>query len=347
MDSSQGGGVDSPSLRAALTRRLHRRTSATGRIAVPAVPGMLEEYVDMCDDIFVGIGVHFTESELDQLREAIAGQLAAAFTASPRSEVVIEWESPIGTVVNYTVHAHWAGVGDLYDTWVDTRQGSLFGTEPDAKALSLAVAAGDPAGCPVLDIGAGTGRNALTMARRGHEVDALEMTAKFAAALRREAAASALPLRVIEADLFSEIDSLRRDYRLIIMSEVASDFRSVEQLRAAFGIAAAHLADDGRFVTNVFITRDGYVPDAAAQQLGEQCYSRMFTPEEVAQAASAASLAIESDESVYDFEKAHLPSIAWPPTQWYEEWVTGRDVFDLPRDEVPMELRWLVLRHAS
>jgi len=49
-----------------------------------------------------------------------------------------------------------------------------------------------------------------------------------------------------------------------------------------------------------------------------------------------------SDDSVYEYEKANLPDGAWPPTSWYADWVTGRDVFDLPPEECPIELRWLV-----
>jgi hypothetical protein len=45
---------------------------------------------------------------------------------------------------------------------------------------------------------------------------------------------------------------------------------------------------------------------------------------------------------VYDYEKAHLPEGAWPPTSWYADWVSGLDVFDLPREECPIEMRWLV-----
>jgi hypothetical protein len=46
-------------------------------------------------------------------------------------------------------------------------------------------------------------------------------------------------------------------------------------------------------------------------------------------------------------EKSHLPQETWPPTSWYADWVSGRDVFDLPREEIPIEMRWLVYQKPN
>ena len=51
---------------------------------------------------------------------------------------------------------------------------------------ALAGQAVDPKSLWVLDIGAGTGRNTMALARRGHPVDAVEMTPKFADIIRAE-----------------------------------------------------------------------------------------------------------------------------------------------------------------
>jgi hypothetical protein len=97
-------------------------------------------------------------------------------------------------------------------------------------------------------------------------------------------------------------------------------------------------------VFNIFLPRAGYTPDAAAVELGQQCYTTIFTQKELSAAVAGLPLQLVSDESVYEYEKSHLPEGAWPQTSWYADWVSGRDVFDLPREESPIEMRWLVFQ---
>ena len=337
------GSADLP-LRKAMTRRLLGRAIASGEIRLPAVPGMLDDYQALCVRTFAALGVEFSPEQSGRLREVLAGQLAAAYAASPRSEIVITHDSPVGLSVNYHVKAVWNTIGGSYDAWVASRQPPYFGTEPDARVWALAGEAAAPAACPVLDIGAGTGRNSLALARRGHPVDAVEMSGQFAAALRADATKASLPVRVLERDVFATRDDLRRDYGLIVLSEVVSDFRTVEQLRGVFELAAECLAPGSRLVFNVFLPRGAYDPDAAARELGQQVYTTIFTRAEVAAAAMGLPLSLVADDSVFDYEQQHLPEGAWPPTSWYAAWVSGQDVFDVPRERSPIEMRWLVYR---
>lgn len=205
---------------------------------------------------------------------------------------------------------------------------------------------GEPADCPVLDIGAGTGRNSLALARRGHPVDAVEMTAKFAEIMGGEAQREGLAIRVLQRDVFETSEDLRRDYRLIVLSEVVSDFRTTEQVRRVFELAARCLAPGGHLLFNIFLARDGYQPDNAARELGQQCYTSIFTYPEVADAVAGLPLFQVADDSVYDYERTNLPAEAWPPTGWYANWVSGLDVFDVAREECPIEMRWLVYRRS-
>jgi len=173
------------------------------------------------------------------------------------------------------------------------------------------------------------------------------MTPKFADMIRSDAARELLPVRVIQRDVFSTMDDLRQDYQLIVLSEVAPDFRTTQQLRGMFELAAQCLAPGGRLVFNAFLAREGYTPDDAAREFGPQVYSSIFTRDEMSTATAGLSLELVADDSVYEYEKTHLPEGAWPPTSWYAEWVSGQDVFDVERENCPIEMRWLVYQNTG
>lgn len=330
-----------------MTRRLHRRAVVKGSITLPAVPSMLDEYVDMCDDLFIGIGVEFTDEQIHKLRGVLVEQLAVAYAASPRSEIVIEYDSPVGLQVNYFVRAQWSSLDVAYDQWVATREPPLFGTEPDAMVTSVLADIGDPENHPILDVGAGTGRNALALARRGHPVDAVELSPKFVDILRQEVRRESLDVRVVQSDVFAATDDLRSDYSMILLSEVVSDFRSMDQLRDVFILATRCLAPGGLLVFNAFVAHEDFVPDDAALELAQQCYSAIFTRSELTSAAAGLPLVLDAEEPVLAFEKGNLPDGSWPPTSWFEGWASGQDVFDVAREESPIELRWFVHRRLS
>ena len=339
--------IQPDAFRPAMTRRLLRRAVTSGRIRLPAVPALLDDYQALCTRSFAALGITFNAEQQARLKSVLAGQLAAAYAASPRAEIVIAYESPVGLTVNYTITPSAASLGETYDHWVATREPPYFGTTADARVTALATEAPSPAACPVLDIGAGTGRNALALARRGHPVDAVELSGKFAAILREEAGRESLAVRVIERDVFASLDDLRRDYGLVVLSEVVSDFGTTGELCRMLELAATCLAPGGRLVFNVFLPQVGYTPDTAARELGLQVYTAIFTYPEVAGAVAGLPLALVADDSVYDYEERHLPEAAWPPTTWYADWVSGLDVFDVPRHESPIAMRWLVYQKEN
>lgn len=347
MEERPPGSFDASALREAMARRLYRRTVAEGQITLPAVPAMIDEYVTMCQNIFASLGVVYTEEESAQLKSVLKGELATAFKASSRSNIVIAFNAPFGVMLNYRIKPQWATIGNDYDNWVGTRQGPLFGVEPDARVSALASEAPDPKAHRVLDIGAGTGRNALALARRGHPVDAVEMAAKFAEIIRSEAERDSLDVRVIQSDVFTALENVDCEYQLIVASELVPDFRTSRELRGLLELAAEYLAPSGHIVFNAFLTRPGYLPDDAARELGQQCNTTFFTREELAGAVDQLPLQLVSDDSAYEYEKIHLPDGAWPPTAWFDGWSRGLDVFDVAPEESPIELRWLVYQKTG
>ncbi|WP_275572080.1 class I SAM-dependent methyltransferase [Mycolicibacterium vanbaalenii] len=346
--------IDTAYMREAMARRLLRRGVSSGKITLPAVPGLVDEYVSVCNKIFGALGRKFSGDELDHLRSLLAKELANAYAGSNRSNIVITYDAPVGTVLNYFIQPQVSTLEESYDSWVASRKPPLFGINPDARVTALSTEITSPETARVLDIGAGTGRNALALARRGHPVDAVELTPKFAEILRTEAFKHLLNIRVIDRDVFETMDDLQKDYQLIVLSEVVSDFRNVAQLRAIFELAAGCLAPGGRLVFNTFMPRPGYLSDDAvreladaARELGQQVYTTIFTGEEIDTASAGLSLRLMTNDSVYEYEKENLPAGHWPPTGWYAEWVSGQDIFDVPREQSPVDMRWLVYQKTG
>jgi hypothetical protein len=153
-------------------------------------------------------------------------------------------------------------------------------------------------------------------------------------------------VRVFEGNaLDPNLDIPRRHYRLAVLAEVvASHFRTAAELRTLFERAADWLAPGGLLLFSAFLTRGGYKPDAMARQLSDVMWCCAFTRRELDEAASGLPLTRISDESAYDYEKEHLPESSWPPTGWFADWTRGQDLFDVPGDRSPLELRWLVYR---
>lgn len=324
-------------------------TAAAGEMLFPAVPSMLEEYVRLCLDTFAVLGVSFSEEETAHLRGVLHGQLDAAFAESSRSNVVVAYQMPTSTSVNYTVAGQWRTIEAAYDHWVATRTPPLFGTEPDARVWNLSAESDYLAAYPILDIGAGTGRNSLALARSGRQVDAVEMSQGFAGILHEEAEKQGLGnLRVIPTEVSVAEEYMHEQYGLILLSEVVSDFRTIEQVRAVFELAERRLVPGGVLVFNAFLSKPEYNLTEPARQFGQFAYTSIFTRDEIEGAASGLGLDLVSDESVVDYEQAHLPTESWPPTSWYENWTKGMDVFDTgDRETCPIDMRWLVYRRRG
>ena len=331
----------------AMLRRVKQRIAASGSLKIPAVPGLLEKYVEICAAIFSASGRDFTADETESARTLIANKLRDAYLGSPRSKIVIGFEAEPGCPLGYSIDEEVSTIADAYERWIGTSEAPLFGSHPDAKVLALALELQDPATSPVLDLGAGTGRNAFALARRGFPVDAVEFTPKFAEILVSEATRQSLPIRVVADDVFRASQALRHDYRLFFASEVVPDFRGTMELRRLFELAAEVLVEGGLLLFNVHMAVQGFTPERAAREFAQQCYSALFTPSEVKEAVTGLPFELVSNDSVYEYEMEHLPTDAWPPTPWFINWASGLDVYDLDRERCPIELRWLVFRRTD
>jgi SAM-dependent methyltransferase len=340
--------TDPELVRGALLRRLSRRLGAAGQIVLPSVPALRDHFTELVRDAFATLGRVFDATETEHLRSVLERKLAEGFALSHYSRVIVNYEThpPPATALSYNVLVVRSTIEHEYENWVRLREPPLFGLHPDAKVLECARSLGPPSEVPVLDVGAGTGRNTLPLAREGFPTDAVELAPALANILRGEVEKERLPVRVFEGNaLTRELELPTEHYRLVFMAEViASHIRSVDELRLAFERAASSLAAGGLFLFNAFVARDAYRPDALARELSQVFWCNLFTKTDIAEAMAGLPLEFVSDESTHDFESARQSAEAWPPTGWFVEWARGLNLFNLPGGRAPIDLRWLVYR---
>jgi SAM-dependent methyltransferase len=138
----------------------------------------------------------------------------------------------------------------------------------------------DRHGDPVLDVGAGTGRVALDLARRGHRVTALDHDPALVAELGRRAAQ--LPVRAVLAD--ARGFALGERFGLIIAPMQTIQLLGGRRGRTSFLAAAAgHLRPGGRLAIAItdavdcFEEADGALPTPDLRELDGVLYSSQPT----------------------------------------------------------------------
>lgn len=338
---------DASTLRQSMIRRLPKRLFAQGRLRMPAVPALVDHYVENLGTTFALHGRKFTAAELEQLKGLLLPKLEEGWAASPYSYVVVRFQTDDApkTTLSYFISLEVSTIENEYATWVAQRTPPLFGTHPDAKVMELCGRLGNPADAPVLDIGPGTGRNTLPIARLGHPTHAVELSPALATILRADAEKENLPIQLFEGDaLTAELDLPKQHFKLIILCEVVFHFRSVAQVRQLFERTAQLLAPGGLLAFSVFLPVGGYQPDPLARELSQVFWTTLFTREELRESSDGLGFSLLSEESVCDYEHKHLPQVAWPPTGWFVEWTCGVDLFHLPVGKSPVDLRWMVYR---
>jgi SAM-dependent methyltransferase len=347
LSASRQRNSDTSASRPAMLRVLDRRIVSHGQVVFPCIPALAGQYASKLLATWASLGRQFSEAEAEQLRRVLSDALSTGYESSPHALLVVRWEAePLpSALLRYTIEVQGQSIEDKYADWVKSRPQPLFGALPDAKVIAVAAQLGESSSAPVLDVGAGTGRNALALARLGHPTDAVELVPALCDQMRQARESEALPLRIIEADFLSPEASVEQArYRLVVLSEVVSHFRGVDQIQATFSKLSNALAPGGMLLFNAFLGTRGYVPDALAQQISYSALSSIFSRADLDFLEKDLPFERLSDESAHDFEKAHLPESAWPPTSWFVDWSRGQNVFDASDRSPPMELRWLAYR---
>jgi SAM-dependent methyltransferase len=318
-----------------------------GSWVLPCVPALEGDYAGKIDRLFALLGQPLSKEEIQRLQAGLAVELDKGFHASPYSRLVFRYQSVLPPGKGFTCHLQ-AKVQTLEERCqrlVETHSEPLFGRDADAKVMAVARMLPEAAASPILDIGAGTGRNTLPLARLGYPVEALELAPAFATQLQAALELEALPGRVIQGDVLDpKVPLAWGHYRGVILAEVVPHFHSDEQLRSLMERLSEAMASGGLLLFSTFLAVDGYEPDALALQMSRVTDAFIFTRSQLASALKNLPLQLISDESVVEYEQAHLPAPAWPPTEWFCHWASGRRLFALTREPPPVELRWILCR---
>ena len=342
---------EAPILRGEVWQQLQEQFLARGQVVMPCVPAMLHNCLDRIAGIFQSIGAKVDPEVVRQIPRNLAIKLQEGFDTSVHSNLRFTYEpkQPPEEGLRFELNIEVSDMAHQYKNWLETREPPLFGTHPDAKLLAVAASLGEPSQVPVLDVGAGTGRNTIPLAKAGYPVDAIELTPEFAEQIKSTAQESDLPVRVFSGDILEprQVRLRPSHYSLVVLAEVvASHFKDVEQLRILLAKMSDTLRPGGLLLVSMFLTVDEYEPDDLAWQLSQIRWSCLFTRQNLAAAMENLPLELVSDESVFEYEQEHLPTEAWPPTGWFVRWCQGKNVFFINDEDSksPMELRWILLR---
>jgi SAM-dependent methyltransferase len=147
-------------------------------------------------------------------------------------------------VKGYDAASYGDSIADLYD--------ALYGDLDSGPAIDALIGLA-PTG-PILELGIGTGRLALPLARRGVEVDGIDASPEMVQSLRRKPGGTELVATVAD---FADFE-LPKTYQLVFVAfNTLFNLQSQAEQVSCFKAVARHLADGGAFVVEAF------VPDAA------------------------------------------------------------------------------------
>ncbi|NJR68402.1 MAG: class I SAM-dependent methyltransferase [Synechococcales cyanobacterium CRU_2_2] len=302
-----------------ILRNLNARTLYRGDILFPCIPAACGAYVSHLDTLMRNFGQAFVPEELEQLSTLLLTAMSQGYAQSPNAQIVFHYEVKGTAQLQKTIACEISlvlpSLGEQYDTWYRMEDASpLFGGVADAKVLAvlaelLPIETTGMERPRVLDIGAGDGRNAIPIAQKNYQVDAVDLTPELTAELKRKVAQIQLEprLKAFAADLLDPAISFQTDcYDLVFLSEVTSHFRSVDELRQMFLKVSACLKPGRYLLFNCFLAKEGFEPDDMAVEMSQIAWSSLFLRSQLEAAQTDLPLRLISDESAIEYERSHL-----------------------------------------
>lgn len=235
---------------------LNVRTQYVGHVTFPCLPAAAGLYLLRLDEMFRLMGRALNSDERRQLAETLENHLRMGYARAGDANLRIDYEMhPDRSLKRNLAIRMTLSTPDLatqFKTWNSGDDDHPFGKHPDARVTAVVRAL--PMPTPVLEIGGGTGRNALPIARLGYPVDVVELTEEFSRAMTRRAEAERLPIRVRWGNALDESLELPvGHYGLMFASEVVSHFRFDGSLRRFLERGVRALRPGGLLLFNIFL----------------------------------------------------------------------------------------------
>ena len=261
--------MDLEVLRAAAVRRIVRRSPANGWLQFPAVPSLVDHYVNVLQTIFEGLGRGFGDEELANARLILSERIADCYKASQYGHIVVTYQTDPApaTSLTYNVESVILSMGDQYADWIANRTPPLFGNNPDAKVMAVAATLGKSRRVPDFSTSArGWGEHTLALgAARFSRSTSLEMTGPFCVRLREAASSeNLLHKRHRKRTSLDPSTRLDRRYRLIFLSgRSPQHFSDCIKTSGCFSSGRTKVYfPGGHLLFNVFVPIDAYAPSA-------------------------------------------------------------------------------------
>lgn len=322
-----------------------------GELALACVPALAPVHLLRIQTLAGLMGHPFSSVELQRVQQTLQTRLEEGFAASPYSRLIVRYASAQKpkTGLVWEIQVAVVSQTDQVKNFLKYRPPEQFGVYPDAKVMAVAQTLNPAAAVPVLDVGAGTGRNAAALALRGHPVDAIETTSVAVEAIQAFAKRLQVAVKVMQMDVLNPVAILPSDrYGLILLSGVVPYFQRPREVKALLAQLVPALRPDGLLLFDAFVTTDGYVPSGLVRQVAHSMDGALLTRPELDQVMADLPLTLVSDESAFEYESAHLEPAARATRAWLDSWATAERLFALPNGQKPpISLRWLLYQRHS
>lgn len=348
-----------PSPRQGLVYRLDCLDSETpnqtlrcqGQLVFPCIPCLSRDYLQQLASLFALLTHPLTQAQAEQLHSRLEQELESGFLLSPQSRLLVSYASnpPSQGGLSCQISVVTRSLADQSQTILRQTPNYLQRFGPLTKVLDVAQSLSPPLSpedTPILLAGVGTAQSALPLAQQGFTIDALDLAPAFAQQLRQLTQEQTLPITVVSEDILDPLLTLKsQQYRLGILTDVASRLADVDALEQLLAKVAQALQPGGTLLINLFLAPEELPSTPLLEETARVFNSTLFRRSQLQSLLDRLPLTLIDEVSVIAYEREHRPQDRLKLDPWYVRWAQGQQVFAM--DTPPMALHWLTLRREE